>query len=131
MPAKNPCIAVINDDAAIIDLFCEFLEDEGYTTVRTFSGTDGYKLICDTQPDLVLLDLQMEQRDSGLRVLDMARLNPVTTHIPFIILSADGAFLRSKQEHLARYNCVILEKPIQLPELLAKVHQIVGPPHPI
>ena len=127
MIAKKPCIAVINDNATIIDLYCEFLEEEGYITVQSFSDSDGYQVICNSLPDLVLLDLQMEHRDSGLRVLDLTRLNPTTTHIPVIMISADGAFLRSKETHLAQHNCAILEKPFQLHELLAKVYQMIGP----
>lgn len=128
MLPNRPCIAVINDDSAITELFSQFLEEEGYTTVCSLSDNNSYQMIRDSQPDLVLLDLQMEHRDSGLRVLDLTRLDPTTAHIPVIMLSADGAFLRDKESHLAQHNCAILEKPVQLHELLAKVHKIIGPP---
>jgi two-component system phosphate regulon response regulator PhoB len=125
MPREEPLVVVANDDRAIIDMLTTLLAEEGYETVAAFSGTDAFQVIKEQQPDLVIIDMQMEQRDTGLRVLELMRLSPETKTIPAIICSADGRFLHEKALHLRAHHCEILEKPFNLVELLAKVRKFI------
>src|SRR4051812_37712197 len=70
---------------------------------------------------LVILDMQMEQPDSGLVVLELIRLDPTTEHIPVIKCSADQQFLRAKEDQLRAHRCDVLEKPYSLSELLTLI----------
>jgi CheY-like chemotaxis protein len=120
-------IAVVNDDTAFIGLMSDLLKDEGYETIPHKVGDTAYAMIRDKQPDLVVLDIRLEHRDSGLVTLDLMRLDPRTAHIPVIICSADARFLRDKEAHFRAKGCLSIEKPFNLEELLALVDQALAP----
>jgi CheY-like chemotaxis protein len=121
-------IAVVNDETTFIDMVCDLLEEEGYQTVCYFSEQGGYEGICESKPDLVILDLRMEHPESGWNVLELMKLDPATAAIPVILSSADGHFLRNNAQRLTDKGCDILEKPFHLDELLGKVERAIGPP---
>ncbi len=120
-------IAVVNDDSAFIDLMSDLLADEGYETIPHKVGDTAYHVIQNKLPDLVVLDIRMENPDSGWVILDLLRLNPETTTIPVIVCSADTRFLRDKAEQLRDKRCCVLEKPFRLDELLALVERALDP----
>lgn len=114
-------IVIIDDDPTFMVLMCDLLQEEGYQ-VRCFAtGTEAQTVIQQDQPALIILDMVMEQRDSGLTLLQMLRLHPTTKTIPILICSADGRFLKQKQEQLRKYHCDILEKPFTITEMLSKI----------
>ncbi len=119
-------IAVVNDDTAFIDLMSDLLSDEGYQTIPHKVGDTAYDMIRNAQPDLVVLDIQLEHRDSGWVTLDLVRLDPRTAHIPIIICSADARFLQEKEAHFRTKGCWSIEKPFNLEELLALVEQALA-----
>ena len=119
-------IAVVNDDTAFIDLMSDLLSDEGYETIPHKVGDTAYTMIREAQPDLVVLDIQLEHRDSGWVTLDLVRLDPRTAHIPVIICSADARFLKEKEAHFQAKGCWSIEKPFNLDELLALVEQALA-----
>jgi CheY-like chemotaxis protein len=101
-------IAVINDDKPYIDMMAEILSDEGYEAVSCLAESEAFEFIQQKQPDLVLLDLKLEQPDSGLNILQMLRLNRPTRGLPVILCSADRQFLTLKEAELRAHNCDIL-----------------------
>src|SRR5262245_34393412 len=128
LAAECPRIALIDDDTLTIKMLEMLLSHAGYQTLCCYSGADGVELVKKEQPDLVILDMQMEQRDSGLVALQALRLDPNTEKIPAIICSADGLFLREKEQQLRAHNCGILEKPFMLDELLSIIGTMIPNP---
>lgn len=125
---ETPLIVIVDDDKTIIDLLDDFLKEEGYTTLCCYSGKEAYEVVKKKLPQLIVLDMQMEQRDTGLQVLELVRLDPKTMEIPVLMCSADGQFLREKEKQLRAHNCDILEKPYNLNEILNKVKILLGSP---
>lgn len=122
-------IAVVNDDTTFIDLMSELLQDEGYDTITHKVGHTAYAMLKQRQPDLVVLDIRMENPDAGWVVLDLMRLDPVTTYIPVVICSADTQFLQAKATQLQEKGCCVLEKPFRLDDLLNIVAGALDPTH--
>jgi DNA-binding response OmpR family regulator len=114
-------IAVVNDDKPYIEMMAEVLGDEGYSAISCLAGAGAYALIQREQPDLVILDLKLEQPDSGMNVLQMLRLDRETLHLPVIVCSADTPFLMVKAHELRAHRCDILHKPFSLDDLLATI----------
>ncbi len=52
-------IAIIEDDEHIGNILETCLRQEGYRTIRAYSGTEARYLLADKRPDLVLLDLML------------------------------------------------------------------------
>ena len=82
-------VLVIDDEAAVRDNVCRFLELEGYRAVGIADGLKGIAEALRAPPDLVLCDLMMPGID-GFGVLARLRAEPVTAEIPFIFLTASA-----------------------------------------
>lgn len=117
----EPVIAVVNNDTEFLELMQDLLSVEGYKTIICKEGNRAYALVKELQPALVVLDIRMDQPETGWVVLELLRLDPATTNIPVIVCSADAPFLREKAATLHELRCDILEKPFDLETLLDKV----------
>lgn len=126
---NRPLIGVVNDDTTFLQLMHDLLVDEGYAVFIEKEHGDAPSAIRKRRPDLVILDIRMEHPESGMRILEIIRLDPTTVNLPVIVCSADHRFLRDKEELLRAKHCDILEKPFDLIDLLEKVKLAIGPPH--
>ncbi|MGM9664058.1 MAG: response regulator transcription factor [Eubacteriales bacterium] len=106
-------ILIIEDDTQIGNLEQEVLQQQGYTCLRAYSGTEAVILLEREQPDLIILDLMLPGL-SGEEVLKRIR------QIPVIVVSAKvgvddkvALLLGGAQDYLT--------KPFSTKELLARV----------
>lgn len=106
-------IAIIDDDVHIGDALSEILENEGYTVVRAYSGTEALYLLSHSEPDLILLDLMLPGL-SGEEVL------PHIKNIPVIVLSAK-VDVQDKVNLLLGGAVDYVTKPFSTEELLARI----------
>jgi len=125
---KRPFIVVVNQDTAFLELMEELLSEEGYNTSIEKEGDKAYAYIKKSKPDLVVLDIRINNPEAGFNVLDLMRIDPETQHIPVIICSTATQIIRENEERLRAKNCDILMKPFNIDELLAKVQLFIGPP---
>ena len=131
MFTSTPLIAVVDDDHAVVQLVTAFLEAQNYRTVSCSQGAEALALIQSVHPDLVLLDIQMEQWDAGLKVLAALRHNAGTRTLPVIVCSANVPVLRQQEQHIRTLGAEMLEKPYTFDTLLAKVDAAFDrPPRP-
>jgi len=63
-----PRILIVDDEVNIRKLYKSELEDEGYDVVTAASGAEALQLLRDAAPDLVILDIKLEQ-ENGLDFL--------------------------------------------------------------
>jgi CheY-like chemotaxis protein len=124
---KRPMIAVVNEDTIFLSLMEELLGEEGYHTYIEKAGDTAYASIAKHKPDLVVLDIRLNNPETGFKVIDLVRLNPVTRHIPIIICSTSTQLIRDNEALLREKNCNVLLKPFHLEELLTKVQAMLGP----
>jgi len=83
-------ILVIDDEDDIRQLIQTCLEIMGGWKVLTAtSGNQGLILAQSSQPDAILLDVMMPDMD-GLTTFHKLQANPLTKHIPVILLTARG-----------------------------------------
>jgi CheY-like chemotaxis protein len=125
---KRPMIAVVNEDTIFLSLMEELLGEGGYNTYIEKAGDKAYASIVKHKPDLVVLDIRLNNPEAGFKVIELVRLNPETTHIPMIICSTVTQLIRDNEMRLREKNCDVLLKPFHLEELLTKVQAMLGPP---
>jgi DNA-binding response OmpR family regulator len=82
-------IAIIEDDAAISQMYRIKFEAEGYEIETAENGKIGLQLIEDMKPDIVLLDLMMPEMD-GEEMLTRLRKESWGKDIKVIILTNMG-----------------------------------------
>lgn len=78
---------VIDDNDINCEVIKEILEANSYNVTTCNHGADGIKLIKETKPDLVLLDLMMPDV-SGEDVLNEVKKHEDTNEIPIILITA-------------------------------------------
>ena len=77
-------ILVVEDDAKIADMLCNYLHMHGYTTAICADGLRAVEMVRATPPALVLLDLMLPGQD-GLAVCTQVR---AFSAVPIIMLTA-------------------------------------------
>ena len=86
---RKPKIALIEDDVAIAMMYQLQLVDDGYDVELATDGASGLRLVQDSPPDLILLDLRLPKLP-GLEVLRSIAIDPRVAGIPVLILSNYG-----------------------------------------
>lgn len=80
-------ILLIEDDTALRENTAELLELANYKVFTAPNGRIGIEVAKKQLPDIIVCDIMMPEVD-GYGVLEAVSLEPSTTHIPFIFLSA-------------------------------------------
>ena len=82
-------IAVIEDEAALAEMYKIKLENEGFSVRLAMNGSEGLELCREWKPDMVLLDLMMPIM-SGPQMLKEMRATDWGKDMPVIIISNLG-----------------------------------------
>jgi CheY-like chemotaxis protein len=110
-------ILVLDDDPAILNIVEEILGYEGYD-VQTYAHTENiFECIDNYQPNLVLLDYILNGINGG-ELCAQIKKNPLTSHLPVIIMSAYSRVLLS----LGNYGCdEFIAKPFDLNDFIYRI----------
>jgi two-component system response regulator VicR len=114
-------ILIIEDDVAILRGLKDNLEYESYEVLTAADGEEGYFLIKEKKPDLIILDLMLPKMN-GYELCRKVRNEGVTT--PILMLTA-------RSEEMDRVHGLDLgaddyvTKPFSVPELLARIRAII------
>ena len=116
-------IVIVDDDPEIRDYLLAELRST--YNVKTFAGAqDAWADISAAQPDAVVTDLVMSGMD-GLELCRKIRHNPVTNHIPVIILTSstdETSHLESIDSGADRF----LSKPLSIELLKSSIAQVIS-----
>lgn len=82
-------VLLIEDDEFAAEMYRLRLAGDGYEVVIARNGQEGLSLAASVLPDFVYLDIRLPILD-GFEVLEQLRANPLTAHIPVIILTNYG-----------------------------------------
>ncbi|MCX6615220.1 MAG: response regulator transcription factor [Acidobacteria bacterium] len=114
-------ILVVEDDPAILRGLADNLKFESYEVLTAGDGEAAYRLLRETKPDLLILDLMLP-RMSGYELCRKARSEGITT--PILMLTARGEEAdRVLGLDLGADDYVT--KPFSVRELLARVRAIL------
>jgi CheY-like chemotaxis protein len=80
-------VLIAEDNAVNRELLRELLEMRGYTAVEACDGGEALRMIEQTQPDLLLLDIGMPVLD-GFAVVAKIRENPRLAQLPVVAVTA-------------------------------------------
>ena len=119
MGAAARHILVVDDDPDIRDLLHEVLADEGYR-VSTAEGAEVAE-VARLGPDLVVLDLVIGGRLTGLVAVEALRADPSTADIPVLLCTAAVREVEAAADRLAELDVGVVLKPFDLDGLLAAV----------
>jgi len=110
-------ILVIEDNEQNLYLVTFILEKNGYEVIQARNGREGIDLACETNPALILLDIQLPVMD-GYAVARELRKNPALADIPIVAVTS-YAMAGDREQALAAGCTDHIEKPIN-PETFIK-----------
>jgi DNA-binding response OmpR family regulator len=115
-------IFLIDDEELIVTMLARILKKEGYETRIQTNADDVINKIASWHPDLVLLDIHLEEDRSGLDILaDIKEANIVTQ---VVMLTADDAAksaIRAMKLGAADY----LTKPFNIDEVKIVIQTVL------
>ncbi len=79
-------ILVVDDEPANVNVLRQLLEPQGYDVLFATSGHAGLQIARRTRPDLILLDVVMEELD-GFETCYRLKANESTQEIPVIFIT--------------------------------------------
>jgi CheY-like chemotaxis protein len=116
-----PTIALIDDDPDIVEANRLLLEAHGYLVVSASSVDEAIELVENSIPDLMLLDVMMQEADDGFYLANRFRRSGYT--FPIVLLTS---LSRSIGMNVGEGTLVpieeFLEKPILPSVLLDAIH---------
>ena len=114
---KEMKILIVDDNQDLAFLIKCMLEDEGYEVRSAENGRAGYSAYLLFNPDLVLTDIQMPEKN-GLELMKEIRFhNP---GVRTIYMSGDlSQYEPPLEEEKEKYHVGVLEKPFSKHELIS------------
>ncbi|MBI3805507.1 MAG: response regulator [Nitrospirae bacterium] len=78
---------VIEQDTTVMEQIGSILDEERFGVIKTNKGEEGVALAVEIQPDLILLDLMLENI-SGIETIHRLKQHPTAKNIPIILFSS-------------------------------------------
>lgn len=120
-------IAVIDDDPDILDASSLILKARGFEVITATNPDDGYKIVTEQHPDLVILDVIMNEPDDGFFLAQRFRRDGVKIPIIMYTSISKTLGLEFKSGTMAPVD-EFVEKPISPDELVSKVEKFLKHP---
>ncbi len=119
MSADKPLILCVDDDPDVLSFLRIVLESEGFRYVDAASAEEGLRVYRETRPDLIILDLMMEEVDAGTGFVQKLKL--IGNDVPIFMLSSVGDNLNMTADYSALGLAGIFQKPLDKERLLAVI----------
>ena len=129
MSSDKKRIVLVDDDDDFASAVRAFLELHGYEVHCAADGRAGVLLARQVRPDLVLIDVMMNERTEGFFTLQNLRRTPGLEQVPVFVVSSvytsEPDFqVRPEQGWLAHDE--FFTKPVDLPALLKSIVRRIG-----
>ncbi len=80
-------ILLIVDDNEDLRTYIKSIFEQRFQVITASDGFEGLKVALAKVPDLIITDLMMPNED-GLKFTEKCKINPITSHIPLVMLTA-------------------------------------------
>jgi len=116
---NNPTILAVDDQPVNLKILKKRLLIENYPILTANNGKQALKMIEESKPDLILLDVMMPEM-SGFEVCKILKSNPETRSIPIIFLTAKA----EPEDIVEGFNLGAVDyvsKPFNHTELISRI----------
>jgi CheY-like chemotaxis protein len=111
-------VLVVDDEAAVLHMVREILEDEEFSVLTAGDGREALALALRSRPDLIITDLMMPVMN-GRTLRERLRGERLTASIPVLLMSA--AYRPQPGDDFA----AVIGKPFDIDQLLSQVERHV------
>ena len=117
-------ILCIDDDQDILDILKAILAANGYEVVGALSAEQGLRAFKQSRPDLIIVDLMMEEIDAGTNLVK--QLKAAGSEAPIYMLSSVGDSLSMLTDYGELGLSGIFQKPIDSDKILSTIRAKLG-----
>lgn len=118
-------IAIIDDDPDILDASSLVLNSRGFKVITALNPDDGYKIVKESKPDLIILDVMMNEPDDGFYLAQKFRKEKILTPIIMYTSVSKSFGMDFGVNELVPVN-EFVEKPISPDQLIEKVETLLS-----
>jgi len=144
-------VLVVDDDVSTVKFLSAALTENGYDVVKAHNGKDGFEMIQNENPDLVLLDVMMPKK-TGFVLIKQLRRDEKYKDLPVIMLTGVAEVLsdldaESEDTHERPFDSLreamrknikqmrdegmlkpdmFIDKPIDPELVISKVKELIG-----
>ena len=118
-------VLVVDDDAAICELFAKFLERDGYVVTTAYDGRSALEQLRANSVDLLILDINMPEL-GGATLVQLLRRDPEWARfatLPIIVVSALWDVVTFDLDVQAGFG-----KPVKYEDMRDTIRRLIGPP---
>ncbi|MEW6194794.1 MAG: response regulator [Bacteroidota bacterium] len=117
-------IAIIDDDIDILDASSLVLKSKGHDIITATNTTDGYKIVKERKPNLIILDVMMEEPDDGFYLAQKFRRDGIKIPILMYTSVSKAIGMDFDKSEIVPVDDFV-EKPISPEELVEKVENLL------
>jgi two-component system CheB/CheR fusion protein len=119
-------VLIVEDEPNLRELLQQLLDDDGYEAHVAADGPAALAMVADgtVRPGLVLADYNLPGGMDGVDVCNRLR-EIVNAKLPYIILTGDIS--SETLRRVAAQDCLKLNKPVPVPQLLDAVRRLLAP----
>ena len=121
-------VLIIDDESSIREMIAVALEMAGYECLEASNSREGYEIIVDSRPDLILVDWMMPN-GSGIELTRRLKKDTITAEIPIIMLTAKSEE-SNKIQGLEMGADDYITKPFSPKELVARLKAVLRRTNP-
>jgi CheY-like chemotaxis protein len=122
-------VLLVDDDPDFVEANTIVLEASGFEVLSASSGAEGLDRVRSGKPDIVVLDVMMENTDEGFAVARDIR-KKLLSSVPIIMLTSVGkvtGYDFKPEEHPDFFPVdAYLEKPVPPTVLVSRIRELVG-----
>ena len=118
---SGPVIVLAEDNETLISNISDYLIMKGYTVVVARNGSEAVERVCESCPEVVLMDIQMPGVD-GLEAIKRIRAGEICRNVPIIALTA-LAMTGDRERCLQAGADEYLSKPVKLKHLIETIER--------
>jgi two-component system alkaline phosphatase synthesis response regulator PhoP len=129
-------ILLIDDDSDFLASTSALLEAHGYCVLQAHTGREGLDRIKTEHPDLVIVDIMMENEWAGYGVNEAIKFDPgfeCVRHVPVVMVSSIGLDPEARfggftdEAEMVTPN-LYLTKPLDIPRFITEIEGLLGEP---
>ena len=123
MSAQHSCLIVEDSPMMRQLLVFALARIKNLRVTEADDGIDGMRKLANAKYDLIITDINMPIMD-GLKLVKRVRSDPTHKDTPIIIITTEGS-QEDRQRALALGANAYITKPIQAPQVIAKVKELL------
>lgn len=118
-------ILLVEDDAALADVYQTRLTIEGFDVKHVANGELALSAAIEYRPDLIVLDAMMPKID-GFDVLDILRQTPETTNMRVIMLTALSQAKDKERAEKLGVDDYMVKSQVVITDVVARIKHHLG-----